>query len=207
MREIKVLDICKGERVYFKKEFLRGVFMNQARYLCNTVRAKVLAALIATVGAVCLPQVFHAVGAAFGVGSAMGEAFLPMHIAVLLVGFFAGPVVGGCVGAVSPLISFAVSGMPRMASLPFMVVELCAYGLIAGLLADKQMPIICKLLLAQLGGRVLRIAVMAVAFFGLSFGASPVAFISSVAVGLPGLLLQWALIPLVIRIVEGNRRG
>ena len=35
-------------------------------------------------------------------------------------------------GALSPAVSFALTGMPRPALLPFMVLELAVYGLCAG---------------------------------------------------------------------------
>ena len=85
--------------------------------------------------AVLLPQLFHAVGAISGTGTALGAALLPMHIPVLLAGLLYGPVVGVAAGVLSPLLSAAVSDMPTAALLPFMVLELGVYGLTSGFLS------------------------------------------------------------------------
>ena len=53
-----------------------------------TVKGKVLLTVGAIAGAVALPQVVHLIGAAAGVGTALGELLLPMHFFVLLAGLF-----------------------------------------------------------------------------------------------------------------------
>ena len=106
--------------------------------------------------AVLLPQLFHAVGAISGTGTALGAALLPMHIPVLLAGLLYGPVVGVAAGVLSPLLSAAVSDMPTAALLPFMVLELGVYGLTSGFLSRTGLHGFTKLLLAQLAGRAAR---------------------------------------------------
>ena len=103
-----------------------------------SVKVQALATLAAIVGAVAIPQIFHVVGAISGMGTGLGEAFLPMHLPIILVGLLAGPYAGAIAGAFGPLVSFALSGMPGLAMLPFMVIELAAYGLIAGLLTGRR---------------------------------------------------------------------
>ena len=88
-----------------------------------SVKVQTLAAIAAVAGAVALPQIFHALGAAFGAGTALGETFLPMHLPILLVGLLAGPYAGAAAGLFGPLVSFALSGMPGIAMLPFMMLE------------------------------------------------------------------------------------
>ena len=172
-----------------------------------SVRARVLATLGAIVTAVLLPQMLHLVGAASGVGSALGEALLPMHLPILLVGLLAGPVVGGVAGAVAPLLSFALTGMPRAALLPFMVIELVAYGVSTGLLARVKMPTVLRVLAAQLAGRALRAVAILVAVFAFSYHAVPVSIIwNSVRTGLFGIALQWILLPLIVYRVERHER-
>ena len=99
-----------------------------------SVKVQALATLAAIIGAVAIPQIFHVVGAISGLGTGLGEAFLPMHLPIILVGLLAGPYAGAIAGAFGPLVSFALSGMPGLAMLPFMVNVLAAYGLFAGLL-------------------------------------------------------------------------
>ena len=122
--------------------------------------------LCAIVGSVALPQIVHLVGAAAGIGNSLGELLLPMHFFVLLAGLLAGPAVGAVTGACAPLLSYLLSGMPREAVLPFMMIELIGYGLLAGLVSATRFNSFVKLLLAQLGGRVLRAAAVLVAVYG-----------------------------------------
>lgn len=168
-----------------------------------SVKVQALATLAAIVGAVAIPQIFHVVGAISGLGTGLGEAFLPMHLPIILVGLLAGPYAGAIAGAFGPLVSFALSGMPGLAMLPFMVIELAAYGLIAGLLRTANMPTIAKVLLVQVGGRVVRAAAILFAVGVLGNATVAVATIwMSVLAGLPGLILQWGLIPLIMFWVE-----
>ena len=70
--------------------------------------------------------------------------------------------------------------------LPFMVIELAAYGLIAGLLRTANMPTIAKVLLVQVGGRVVRAAAILFAVGVLGNTTVAVATIwMSVLAGLP----------------------
>ena len=48
---------------------------------------------------------------------------------------------GGCRnGSGKSLLSFALTGMPSAALLPFMMIELTVYGLVCGLLKNKKCP-------------------------------------------------------------------
>ena len=77
-----------------------------------SLKVQVIATIAAIAGAVILPQVFHLLGAISGLGSALGETFLPMHFPIILVGLLAGPYAGAISGVFGPLLSFALSGMP-----------------------------------------------------------------------------------------------
>lgn len=161
-------------------------------------KVQTIATLAAIVMSVAIPQIFHAIGAVSGAGTVPGEVFLPMHLPVLLVGLLAGPYAGAVSGLLGPLASFALSGMPGIAMLPFMMIELCVYGLSAGLLRTVKMPTIGKLVISQVAGRLVRAAAILIAVF--AFGNETVRIASiwmSLATGLPGLILQWTLIPLI----------
>ena len=109
-----------------------------------------------------------------------------MHLPILLVGLLAGPVVGTVAGALSPLLSFALSGMPGAAMVPFMMIELAGYGLAAGFLGKTKMPVIVKLLLAQVARRIIRAAAVFAAVYGMGSEAVTVSSIwMSIATGLP----------------------
>ena len=158
---------------------------------------KAAATVLAIVAAVALPQLFHVIGAVSGQGTMLGVAFLPMHLPIIFVGLIAGPAAGAIAGAAAPLASFLLSGMPMLAMLPLMMVELFAYGLVAGLLREVKLPSLVRVVIVQLAGRVVLTAATAIAVF--AFGSSKTVaatWTSDLAAGLPGLALQWALIPL-----------
>lgn len=173
-----------------------------------SMKAQTLAALAAVVGAVVVPQFFHALGAAIGAGTALGETFLPMHLPILLVGLLAGPFAGAVSGLLGPVASFALSGMPGAAMLPFMMAELCAYGLFAGLLRNVKTPTLAKVVLAQIAGRAVRAAAVLIAVYALGNESVHVAMVwTSVCVGLYGLALQWILLPLMVSGVERLKKS
>lgn len=168
-----------------------------------SVGTQALAAVTATVSAVVLPQIFHLLGMMSGLGSALGETFLPMHLPILLVGLLAGPYAGAAAGLLSPLASFALTGMPASAMLPFMMIELCIYGLTSGLLRDIRFPTIGKVLCAQVAGRAVRAVAILLAFYAFGSHAVPVAVIwKSIGAGIFGLILQWVLLPLLMYRIE-----
>lgn len=164
---------------------------------------KALLSAMAVTVAVALPWLCHLLGGQLGMGSGLGEMLLPMHLPVMMAGMMGGPVVGLVCGVVSPLVSFALTGMPMPAMLPFMMVELAAYGLTAGLLRRKQCPAFVKVLLVQVAGRLARAAALVLAVYGFGFDRLPISLIwTSISVGLAGILIQWAILPWMWRRVR-----
>lgn len=163
------------------------------------LKKALLSALTVTV-AVALPWLCHLLGGHLGLGSGLGEMLLPMHLPVMLAGMLWGPEVGLICGVASPLVSFALTNMPGPAMVPFMVVELAVYGLSAGLLTRSPLPVFPRVLLTQLAGRAVRALVLVVAIYGFGFTALPLSIVwTSISAGVVGILLQWALIPLLLR--------
>ena len=163
-----------------------------------SVKVQSLAALIATAAAVALPQVCHLIG-----GRALGTALLPMHLPILLVGFLAGPLAGAAAGVLSPLASFALTGMPLMVNLPLMMAELLVYGLTAGLMRNTKMSTMSKVLIAQIAGRLCYAAVLALAIY--AFGNETLTMTSALASstsGIWGTLLQLISIPLIMKVMK-----
>ena len=156
----------------------------------NSLKDLVLAALFLALG-VLFPMIFHAFGA--------GSTFLPMHIPVLLCGLIVGWRYGAAVGFIVPILSSFLTGMPPLfPTAVAMMFELCAYGLLTGLLYKKT-NIYVSLLGAMLGGRIVsgvaNAILMGVA--GNEYGFS--AFISaSFVTSLPGILIQIIFVPLVV---------
>ena len=170
-----------------------------------SIKTQALAAIGAVASAVILPQLFHLMGAISGTGTALGETFLPMHLPIILAGLLAGPYVGAVSGLLAPLLSFALTGMPTAAMLPFMMIELCVYGLTSGLLWNVKMPTVAKVALAQIAGRGVRAVAILLAVYAFGNNAIPVAIIwNSIAAGVFGIVLQLVFIPLVVYRVKNR---
>lgn len=146
---------------------------------------------------IIFPIFFHLLGA--------GAAFLPMHIPVLLCGLLFGWEYGAVCGFLVPLLSALLTGMPPLfPTAPAMMLELCAYGILTGLLYRKmRWNIYPALIGAMLGGRAVSGLANAV-FMGMAgkpYGFS--AFLSAAfAVALPGIAIQIIAIPLIILSLE-----
>ena len=138
----------------------------------------------------------------------IGTMLCPMHIPVLLCGFFCGGPWGLLVGAVAPVLRSAIFGMPPMfPTAVCMVAELGTYGLVAGMLHNRlpkvKWNVYVSLIIAMIVGR----AVWGLAMFsamGLDtnkFGFS--AFMTGAFVNaIPGIILQLILIPIIVLTLE-----
>lgn len=134
----------------------------------------------------------------------IGSMLCPMHIPVLLCGFLCGPAYAAAVGAIAPVLRFALFGMPQLFPMgAAMCAELAAYGFLAGMLygrmAKRPASVYAALIGAMLGGRVLWGVVMALlmsasggAFTWSAFVAG--AFINAV----PGIVVHILLIPVIV---------
>ena len=144
---------------------------------------------------VVLPMAFHAIQNA-------GQIFLPMHIPVLLCGLMCGWPFGLICGLLGPALSSLLTGMPMAAMLPSMMVECAAYGCVTGLMmkfvrTGKLLPdLYIGMVVAMVLGRVL--AGLAKSFI-FSPGTAPFAWVTtSLVAGIPGIVIQLILIPLVV---------
>ena len=154
--------------------------------------------------AIIIPQLFHFTGI-----PKSGQVFLPMHIPVLLSGFVIGPVFGLLVGIISPIISSLLTGMPDMARLPFMVLELATYGGVGGILYNvlsfnrKKFGIYSSLILSMIAGRIVYAISLFVAanLFEVPCGG-PIAAITATVTGLIGIVIQLVIIPPMIYLLE-----
>ena len=163
----------------------------------------VSAALCVALGLI-VPQVFHLIPFVGAVPN-LGGVFLPMHIPVLLCGFLCGWRYGAACGAIVPLLSSVVTGMPVLWPQGVtMVFELAAYGLFTGLLYRiMKRNVYLSLVAAMIIGRVVSGVAKAV-FFGMAgtpFGMA--AFISGAfTTAIPGIILQRVLIPGLVMALE-----
>jgi niacin transporter len=160
------------------------------------LRAMVISAMMAAL-ALVLPLVFHSVG--------LGNKFLPMLLPLLLNGFLVPFPWAVLTGAFVPVASAFLTGMPPLYPpvAALLAVEGAVLGGVAALLYRGRRlwtALLCAVLLGRLAGFVL--AWLLASAFHL-----PAAFASlaMVVAGLPGVALQFAVVPLVLRAVE--RRG
>ena len=134
----------------------------------------------------------------------IGSSISPMHIPVLLAGFICGPWWAMAVGAVAPLLRFALFGMPPIFPTGVaMCFELAAYGLVSGALyarlPKKTSNIYVSLIAAMLLGRVVwgivRVVLSGVSgepFTWAAFMAG--AFLNAI----PGIIIHILLIPIIV---------
>lgn len=166
---------------------------------------------VATAALVCalsvvLPQVFHLIG-----GKPLGNAFLPMHLPVILGGYLLNPAAALVCGALSPILSFFVSGMPPFPRLIFMIFELGAYGFSTSVFVHKcRLPVWLNLPLTWICGRAVYFAV---AFFALrvlhleiqGMTTASAAVWTAVTTGVPGIILQAVVVPILVAALKKAR--
>ena len=168
---------------------------SRARWLTHTALYLALAIL--------LPIGFHMFGIA-------GRVFLPMHLPVLLAGFLVGPFSGFIVGLVSPFFSNLLTGLPPAYAWPLMTAELPVYGLVAGITFFKfRWNVYVSLLAAMIAGRASFAGALLLLgmFMDLPYGVAQ--FFSAtgaIVAGLPGIVLQIILVPLLVTAVKRRQR-
>ncbi|MBW2559338.1 MAG: ECF transporter S component [Deltaproteobacteria bacterium] len=129
-----------------------------------------------------------------------GPTLLPLFFFVLLAGMFFGWRAGLLVGVLTPLISYALSGMPLPQILPRIIAEAAVYGLVSGLLRGHfRFGVITSLVGALIAGRLAAFALMAL-ILDLSHSAN-LAW-QATKMGWPGLVFQLLLIPLIVVVLE-----
>lgn len=143
-----------------------------------------------------LPMAFHTVQNA-------GAIFLPMHIPVLLCGLICGWQYGLICGLTGPLISSLITGMPAMAILPSMMVELAVYGLVCGAMmkfvktkstyVDLYISLVTALILGRIVSGAAKALIFNVGKYSLKMWVT-----GSFITALPGLIIQLVLIPTVV---------
>lgn len=143
-----------------------------------------------------VPLLFH------GVQNA-GRVFLPMHLPVFLCGLICGWQYGLLCGLAGPALSSVLSGMPPVAMLPSMMLELAIYGCISGLMMrfvrtkNTYADLYISLIAALLCGRVVAGLMQALIFAKGAY--SMTAWVSGyVVTSWPGTLIQLVLLPSVV---------
>lgn len=159
-----------------------------------------------TTGALCLalslilPQMFHLIGL-----QQAGMVFLPMHIPVFIGGMLLGPIYGTVVGALAPLLSCALTGMPTPAIVIYKVIELASYGMMSGLLFqtyklnEKKLGIMVVMVVSMLFGRIMNAVALVFVTNILSIPVGGIeTVIAATITGIPGIVLQLIFVPAVV---------
>lgn len=139
---------------------------------------------------------------------AAGTVLLPMHIPVLICGFLCGMPYGAICGFALPYISSFLTGMPPMFPTAItMSLELCTYGILAGLFYRKlKWHVYPSLIAAMLFGRAVSGISNAVILGFASRAYSLQIFLTaSFITALPGILIQLAFIPLCVLAIEKTK--
>lgn len=182
----------------------------------NKTTKKLTAGAVMLAFGIILPQLFHLTGI-----PQAGEIFLPMHIPVLLAGFIIGGEYGFAIGALTPIISHFITGMPGTPRLPFMIGELAVYGLVSGILyhktrlGEKKLGGLITLVASMIAGRLFYAAMLFVAagILNIKCGGA-IAAVTATVKGVYGIGLQILVIPPIIYaaqrgglIIDTDRKG
>jgi len=142
-----------------------------------------------------------------------GRIFLPMHIPALIAGLLLGPAAGLVVGVGSPVLSAAFTGQPTVPYMVPMILELATYGVFAGFLRPlvervagarhRTATLLVTLALAMVAGRLVWMAVAVALAPVVGIQARPLAAaLAAIGAGWPGMAIQLALIPAIVRAIE-----
>ena len=145
-----------------------------------------------------LPLAFHT----FGMG---GRTFLPMHIPVFMGGMLLGSFPGFIIGALTPLLSCLLTGMPPLIpSLPMMIVELALFGLVAGFMYhEKHQNIYLSLVSAMIAGRLGAAFVLMLFSDMLGIHLHPLTYVAATFMtGIAGVIFQLVFSPILVKRLE-----
>mgnify|MGYP002515576152 CR=1 FL=1 len=163
-----------------------------------TKKITITAAMLAM--GVLLPLAFHMIPNA-------GSIFAPMHLPTIICGFICGPFYGALIGLLSPLLSFLFMGMPIVAVLPGMMIELFMYGLVSGFLfrvihtkwltLDIFISLITSMLIGRGFGGLTNYLLYAFGRFDMTYSWSKF-FTAYFVISWPAWLIQLLLIPALL---------
>ena len=141
----------------------------------------------------------------------IGSKLCPMHIPVLLGGFFCGWNWGFAIGFIAPLFRSVTLGMPPLfPTAVCMAFELATYGAISGLmhklLPPKKLYVYCSLLVSMIVGRI----VWGIAMFiclGINGGSFTLSafFLGAITNAVPGIIIQLVVVPIIVIMLDNSK--
>lgn len=169
------------------------ILSNQkAKYIIGTM-------LLSGIG-IALPRIFHVLA-----GSSAGATFLPMHLAVLIAALTFGAFSATVVAGSSVIFSYLLTGMPTLARLPYMLIELVIYAILLSIFNKKFHPYV-SLIATIILGRVLYAGVLFVAINWLGLPTYGISVIQSIQAGLPGIAIQLVCVPFLAKTIKRGIR-
>jgi len=165
------------------KTISEALSSKKAKYIIGT-------SLLSVVG-IALPKVVHLLA-----GSNAGAMFLPMHIAVLISALTFGILSSTIVAGTSVFFSYALTGMPTLARLPYMLTELLIYAILLGLF-NKKFNSYISLTLTIVLGRIIYALALFVSVNVLGFQSYGVSVMESIKIGSLGIIIQLICVPFI----------
>ena len=176
------------ESVKKENRLIQALTSTKGKYVVGTI-------LLSGIG-IALPRIFHVL-----VGPTAGQTLLPMHIAVLMAALIFGGISSSIVAGSSVIFSYLLTGMPNLARLPYMLIELVIYAVLLSVL-NKKFNSYISLIATIILGRILYAGVLFVAINGLGLPTYGISVIDSIVTGLPGIAIQLAIIPFLAKTIK-----
>ena len=162
----------------------------KAKYIVGTI-------LLSGIG-IALPRIFHILA-----GSSAGATFLPMHIAVLIAASVFGALSASIVAGSSVVFSYLLTGMPTLARLPYMLIELVIYAVLLSIF-NKKCNTYIALIATITFGRILYSGVLFVAMNILGLPTYGISVLQSIQTGLPGIAIQLICVPFIAKMIKNK---
>lgn len=118
-------------------------------------------------------------------------------IAALTFGIMSSSIVAGS----SVIFSYLLTGMPTIERMPYMLIELLIYGILLGLF-NKKFNSYISLIATMILGRLLYAGVLYASVNLLGFNGYGISVMQSVVSGIPGIIIQIALVPVLAMVVK-----
>jgi hypothetical protein len=127
---------------------------------------------------------------------------------VLLGSFFINPVFALLAGLLSPLLSSVMTGMPPIFPIGLlMMIELSLYGFFVSFFNQRKINVFVTLILAMIIGRLGASLGAFVLSIGFSVKINALIYLKTgIITGIPGIIIQIILIPLLIKFLGAHIR-
>lgn len=170
---------------------------NRLSQILSTTKAKYIIGTVLLSGiGITLPRIFHILA-----GNTAGATFLPMHIAVLIAALTFGITSSAIVAGSSVIFSYLLTGMPSLARLPYMLIELLIYAVLLSIF-NKKFNSYISLIATIVLGRVVYAGILAFAINVIGLPTYGISVIESIKVGLPGIIIQLLCVPIIVKIMN-----